>query len=151
TMSTTHPEFIPAPDHVVCEGWVGALLPTWRQRSAAIAGAAVAATTGLDGAQPWPVARALLVILTTGGALLVGQRIGGRRQAAIWTALGFAATLAGAGIGVPYLIHTGMSAITVAGLTALIAGIVTIVAGMMQLLADTRWWHKLLLGVSTVA
>lgn len=123
----------------------------WRRTTAAIAGIGVAVVTGLDGAQPWPAVRSMCVLVPVGSALLVGRRVAGRREAAIWIVVGFVAVLVGAGIGVPYTINTGASMITFAGITALVAGLVTLAVGIAGVLRRTRWWQKALAFVTGLA
>jgi len=150
-MSATISGIAASPQPVVSTADLRHQFPTWHQRVAAAACIAVAVVTGRDGPQPWPAVRGLLVLLVVGCTLLAGRRLGGRRAAAILIVVGFAAMLVGAGIGMPYLIETGASTITIAGITALVAGLLAVGAGIASVLAGTRWWHKLLAIVTGLA
>jgi pimeloyl-ACP methyl ester carboxylesterase len=61
-----------------------------------------------------------------------------------WRCIGLAATVIGAAISLPHLGKVGWSAVTIAGLVALIAGVVLVIAGAATTVRTTRRWWRLL-------
>ena len=98
------------------------------------------------GSAPWLVLRVVLVVALTGAALWL-LRSGGRVAAGlVAVTAGLAGVVAGAGIGVPHLVKTGLSSTVprpVAGLAALAFGLALLVAGAIVLIRATPGWWRL--------
>lgn len=97
------------------------------------------------GSPPGLVLRVVLVVAVTGAALWLLSR--GRAAAGlVAVTAGLAGVAAGAGIGVPHLVKTGLSLTvprSVAGLAALALGLALLVAGTVVLIRATPGWWRL--------
>ncbi|MBI5088036.1 MAG: alpha/beta fold hydrolase [Actinobacteria bacterium] len=114
----------------------------WPERAALGAGGAAAVATCFDGPLPWAAVRGAVLLTVTvaivGGARRMRTRVG----ASAIGALGLAATVFGAGVGVPNLMASGASVVGWVGSAALVAGLTAFVSSIVAALRHTRWWTK---------
>jgi dienelactone hydrolase len=110
----------------------------------AIQGIAIATLVGMDGSPGWRAVRVLIVASVIVASIRVARRGGGAGVSLTELVLGIAGTVAGAGIGVLYLVKVGASLETVTGLTALATGGVLLVRGAAALTRRLPGWWRLL-------
>ncbi|WP_203935256.1 alpha/beta hydrolase [Virgisporangium ochraceum] len=115
--------------------------------------AAVGFLTGRDGTPGWQVVR---VALTVAVAVAVGYiilRASAPVRGPATAAAGVVVTAVGAGTGLPHLAKVGWSAVTAAGVLALVCGTALLVGGaVVTVRAAHRWWRlPVALAVALVA
>ena len=107
-------------------------------------GTGLAVATAVDGPQPWPLVRGLVIASLVAGLTWWWRGWPSRRSAAAVVVQGLLGTIGGIALGVMYFIKVGATLASVSGLIALIGGLVAVVLGSIEVLHRTRWWHKLL-------
>lgn len=109
---------------------------------------AFAVLVGVDGPAPWPIVRALVVLLVGAGTLLAQRRVGPAMSAVSVLGLGMAGSIAGLGIGVNHLVNVPRSVEAITGLLTLLGGLVLVVVGSSRLIRLLhRWWRLLALPI----
>ena len=106
-------------------------------------GVALAATIGVHGAAPWPGLRAVIALTATAAVVKLARR-GGRISSGATVALGLAGVIVGAGMGPAYLVETGLSVTSIAGIAALLSGLAVAGAGTVALTRRAHGWRRLL-------
>ena len=109
-----------------------------------VQGVALAVIVGIDGSQPWQVARVMLVVgVTLAAVWLLGA--GGRvTRGAVALVLGLVGTVVGVGIGVMHVTHDTVDMTAIAGLVALSTGLLMLGFGAVALVRALPGWWKLL-------
>ncbi len=99
---------------------------------------------GLDGSTVWQVARVLVILAVTAGAVWFTGRAGraGRGTAALL--LGIAGTVTGAGVGSAHLAKAGLDVAAVLAAIVLVTGLVLLIWGAAALIRATPGWWRLL-------
>jgi hypothetical protein len=108
------------------------------------AGVALAFLVGRDGSAGWQVVRVGAVVAVATAALLALRRAPALVRGLTCFVVGVAATVAGAGVGLPYLHKVGWSSVTAAGVVALAAGGCLLGSGAAITARHTRRWWRLL-------
>src|SRR5687767_12571451 len=106
-------------------------------------GVALAVTVGVHGDAPWPGLRAVVALTATAGVVKLARR-GGRVRSWAGVALGLAGVVVGAGMGPAYVVETGLSVTSIAGIAALLSGLALAGAGTVALTRRARGWRRLL-------
>jgi dienelactone hydrolase len=115
----------------------------------AVEGAALALLAGLDGSAVWQVARVLVILAVTAGAVWFTGRAGRAGRGAIAVLSGIAGTVAGAGVGGAHLAKAGLDAAAVVAVIVLAAGLFLLIWGAVALVrAVPRWWRLLAIPVA---
>ncbi|MGD9999384.1 MAG: alpha/beta hydrolase [Ilumatobacteraceae bacterium] len=120
----------------------GDLTSRWRARMCLGTGFAMAVATTLDGPLPWPVVRAAVILVVCAAVGRAGPRIGARARSALGLVLGLAATVFGAGVGVPNLMKQPAGPVCVFGLITLAGGFAMSVDAIVGIVRGCRWWTK---------
>ena len=117
----------------------------------AVAGAALAALTALDGSPVWRIARPALVAAATVAAIWYASRAGRAGRGAVALAAGIMGTVAGTGIASAHLAKAGLDTAAGLALAVLAAGLILLVAGAAALVRATPGWWRLLALPAAVA
>ena len=117
--------------------------PSTRTVCILAAGVALAISVGAHGPAPWPALRAVIA-LAASAAVLESVRRGGRIGSCAMVVLGLAAAVVGAGTGPAYVVETGLSVSSIAGIAALLSGLTLAGAGTVALTRRARGWRRLL-------
>jgi uncharacterized protein len=115
-------------------------------RTAVVLVAALAVLGGLGGRHPRGAVWAIAALVVGGAALFAAHRRGPR--AGLWSLLGVGVVgvVAGAGMGLPHAVRTGVTATSVAGVVTLGAGIAVVaLTGTALVRRLRRWWRLLAL------
>ncbi|MGD9996736.1 MAG: alpha/beta hydrolase [Ilumatobacteraceae bacterium] len=100
-----------------------------------------AVLVGVDGPAPWPVVRAVVVLVAGAGCLVARRRLGIRGKMVPTLSFGLAGMIAGLGIGVSHLVEKPWSAEAIAGSLTLVGGVVLASVSSWGLIrAAHRWW-----------
>jgi uncharacterized protein len=117
--------------------------PTGR-RTATLLTAALTVLVGLGGRHPSGVAWALVALAVGGGVLWTSHRRGPLAAASTSLALGVVGVTVGAGMGMPHVARSGLTATSAAGVVTLVAGLVLVgIAATALVLRLRRWWRLL--------
>ena len=115
----------------------------------AVEGAALAVLAGLDGSAVWQVARVLVILAVTAGAVLFTGRAGRAGRGAIALLFGIVGTVAGAGVGSARLAKAGLDTAPVLAVIVLVAGLFLLIWGAVALVrAVPGWWRLLAIPVA---
>jgi len=110
----------------------------------AVEGAALAVLAGLDGSAVWQVARVLVILAVTAGAVWFTGRAGRAGRGAIALLFGIAGTVAGAGVGSAHLAKAGLDPAAVLAVIVLVTGLFLLICGAAALIRATPSWWRLL-------
>jgi uncharacterized protein len=115
----------------------------------AVEGAALAVLAGLDGSAAWQVARVLVILAVTAGAIWFAGRAGRASRGAIALLSGIAGTVAGAGVGSAHLAKAGLDTAAALALIVLVVGLFLLIWGAVALIrAVPGWWRLLAIPVA---
>lgn len=112
-------------------------------------GTAAAILAGLNGSAAWQVARVLVILAVTAGAVWFTGRAGraGRGVAALL--LGIAGTTAGAGVASAHMAKAGLDVAAVLAAIVLVTGLFLLIWGAVALIrAIPGWWRLLAIPVA---
>jgi dienelactone hydrolase len=112
-------------------------------------GIGMLAVVAHDGSPRWQIARAAVTVALTALAVRAA-RAGGRRRGLVAFSIGLPATAVGVGIGLPYLSKTGLTGITVAGLTVFFAGLILFVVGAAAVVRLVQGWRRFVVGPALI-
>jgi uncharacterized protein len=107
-------------------------------------GIAFAVLAGLDGSAVWQVARVLVIVAVTAGAVWFTGRAGRAGLGVAALLLGIAGTVAGAGVGSAHLAKAGLDVAAVLAAIVLVTGLVLLIWGAAALIRATPGWWRLL-------
>jgi len=112
-------------------------------------GMAFAVLAGLDGSAVWQVARVLVILVVTAGAVWFTRRSGGAGQGTAALLLGIAGTVTGAGVASAHLAKAGLDAAAVLAAIVLVTGLFLLIWGAVALVrAMPGWWRLLAIPVA---
>ena len=112
-------------------------------------GTALAALAGLDGSAVWQVARVLVILAATAGAVWFTSRAGRVGRGVTALLLGIAGTAAGVGVGGAHVAKAGLDAAAVLAAIVLITGLFLLIWGAVALVrAIPGWWRLLAIPVA---
>jgi dienelactone hydrolase len=115
----------------------------------AAGGVAFAVLAGLDGSPVWQVARVLVILSVTAGAVWFTRRAGRVGRGTTALLLGIAGTVTGAGMTSAHLAKAGLDAAAVLAAIVLVTGLVLLIWGAVALVrAIPGWWRLLAVPVA---
>jgi dienelactone hydrolase len=110
----------------------------------AAGGVAFAVLAGLDGSPVWQVARVLVILSVTAGAVWFTRRAGRVGRGTTALLLGIAGTVTGAGMTSAHLAKAGLDAAAVLAAIVLVTGLVLLIWGAVALVRAIPGWWRLL-------
>jgi len=115
----------------------------------AAGGVALAVLAGLDGSPVWQVARVLVILAVTAGAVWLTRRAGRVGRGTTALLLGIAGTVTGAGVTSAHLAKAGLDAAAMLAAIVLVTGLVLLIWGAVALVrAIPGWWRLLAVPVA---
>ncbi len=137
--------------------WTLSGLAAWNRHrcldtSVLMAGAGAGFVVGHEGSLPWQMVRVAVVAGLSWLVFVIIDRGTRRERAGVAFATGCISVAVGVGIGVPYLVKTGVTPTTIAGLAVVAGGVVLLGFGAAELMRATqRWWRPLVVPALVVA
>ena len=115
----------------------------------AVEGTALAALAGLDGSAVWQVARVLVILAVTAGAIWFTSWAGRAGRGVTALLLGIAGAAAGAGVGSAHMAKAGLDVAAVLAAIVLVTSLFLLVWGAVALVrAIPGWWRLLAIPVA---